>query len=116
MSLRSLILIFNRFARKIRGALGCRPNPPEGDSPSDSLLRFAAADVVLRLKHIFQRKPVSIAECFAFCSETTFFIKGDTLGALPQTPAGNKVPCTLSSLRGGFKRLIPLLSHAIAES
>ena len=22
--------------------LGCRPNPPEGDSPSDSLLRFAA--------------------------------------------------------------------------
>ena len=42
--------------------------------------------------------------------------RGGTLGALPQTPAGNKVPCTLSSLRGGFKRLIPLLSHAIAES
>ena len=47
-----------------------------GDSPSDSLLRFAAVDVVLRLKHIFQREPVSIAECFAFCSETTFFVKG----------------------------------------
>ena len=29
----------------------------------------------------------------------------DPLGALPQTPAGNVVPCTLSSLRAGFNRV-----------
>ena len=29
----------------------------------------------------------------------------DPLGALPQTPAGNVVPCTLSSLRAGFNPL-----------
>ena len=28
-----------------------------------------------------------------------------TIGALPQAPAGNNVPCTLSSLRGGLKWL-----------
>ena len=28
-----------------------------------------------------------------------------TIGALPQAPAGNIVPCTLSSLRGGLKWL-----------
>ena len=29
---------------------------------------------------------------------------GRTIGALPQAPAGNLVPCTLSPLRGGFNR------------
>ena len=42
-TLRSLILAFMCFAILGTGVtLGCRPNPPEGDSPSDSLLRFAA--------------------------------------------------------------------------
>ena len=42
-TLRSLILAFMRFAIWGTGVtLGCRPNPPEGDSPSDSHLRFAA--------------------------------------------------------------------------
>ena len=43
-TLRSLILAFMCFAIWGTGVtLGCRPNPPEGDSPSDSLLRFAVA-------------------------------------------------------------------------
>ena len=43
VTLRSLILASICFAIWGTGVtLGCRPNPPEGDSPSDSLLRFAA--------------------------------------------------------------------------
>ena len=58
---------------------------------------------------LFLLEPVSIAECSAFCAETTFsfFKMGVTLGcrpnllgASPQTPARNFVPCTLSPLRG----------------
>ena len=45
-TLRSLILALGRFALGENGVtgvtLGCRPNPPEGVTPSDSLLRFAA--------------------------------------------------------------------------
>ena len=40
VSLRSLILALGRFAMGV--TLGCRPNLPEGVTPSDSLLRFAA--------------------------------------------------------------------------
>ena len=46
-TLRSLILALGRFALGENGGtgvtLGCRPNPPEGVTPSDSRLRFAAA-------------------------------------------------------------------------
>ena len=56
---------------------------------------------------LFRLKPVSIAECSAFCSETTspFFEMG-LRWAAAQTPAGNIVPCTLSPLRGEVKQEI----------
>ena len=70
---------------------------PEGRCPSDSLLRFAA---VLRvgsmlmgwLMRVFRFEPVSIAECFAFCSETaSLLFFGVTLGCRPN-PLGDIVP------------------------
>ena len=35
------------------------------------------------------------------------------LGALPQTLAGNFVPCTLSSLRGGLNTLFGVQAYAV---
>ena len=50
---------------------------------------------------LFRLEPVSIAECSAFCSETTSLFKWGYVGLPPNvTPAGNIVPCTLSPLRG----------------
>ena len=48
----------------------------------------------------FRFEPVSIAECSAFCAETTSLFKWGYVGLPPNvTPAGNFVPCTLSPLR-----------------
>ena len=62
----------------------------------------------------FRIEPVSIAECFAFCSETTFsFFKWSYIGLPPKpawgftpNPGRNTVPCTLSPLRGEVKQEI----------
>ena len=43
----------------------------------------------------------------------TLGCRPNLLGALPQTPARNFVPCTLSSLRGGFKQLN---SHGLSRN
>ena len=57
------------------------------------------------LRYFFRFEPVSIAECFAFCSETTFFKMGLRWAAV-QAPAGNTVPCALSPLRVEVRREI----------
>ena len=68
--------------------------------PPKPLLRFAAVltmDSMLRgwLMQVFRFEPVSIAECFAFCSETTFLLffweGGGTLGCRPNL-LGDIVP------------------------
>ena len=52
----------------------------------------------------FRLEPVSIAECSAFCAETTFlFLKWGYVG-LPPKPAWGHCPQTPSSLRGGFNK------------
>ena len=48
-------------------------------------------------------KPVSIAECKAFCSETTFFRGGGTFGALPQAPLRGLSPQTPFSASRRFE-------------
>ena len=65
-----------------------------------SLRSLTAAGLgVLRCS--FRFESVSIAECFAFCSETTSpFFEIGLRWAAAQPPAGNIVPCTLSPLRG----------------
>ena len=86
--------------------MGCRPNLL-GDIVPKPLLRFAAVLTVgsmLRgwLMRVFRFEPVSIAECFAFCSETTSLLflgvmlgcRPDLLGALPQTPLRGLPPQT----------------------
>ena len=50
------------------------------------------------------KKPVPIVECFAFCSGTTFFRWGVTLGLQPQTLPEGIIPSdSLLPLRGEFK-------------
>ena len=59
-----------------------------GISSPNPISASRRGDEVLRLKPMFQREPVSIAECFAFCSETTFFMKGLRLGLCPKPQQG----------------------------
>ena len=77
--------------------LGCCPNLL-GDIVPKPLLRFAAVltvDSMLMgwLMRVFRFKPVSIAECFAFCSETTSLLFFWGYVGLPPKPAwGDIVP------------------------
>ena len=47
---------------------------------------------------LFRLEPVSIAECFAFCAETTFSFKWDYVG-LPPKPAWGFTPNPSKELR-----------------
>ena len=64
------------------------PKPAWGFHPQTPFSASRRVDEILRLKPMFQREPVSIAECFAFCSETTFFVKGLRLGLCPKPQQG----------------------------
>ena len=108
VSLRSLILVFYRFTiwgtRELRW--GCRPKPCLREIPPQTPFyasrRFKAAFT----ESGFASLPDS---CFFIASRFGERVGYDgvaphtLLGALPQTPARNFVPCTLSSLRGGVK-------------
>ena len=100
VSLRFLILAFLRFAIDETGGYDgvVTPNPAWGHCLQTSSSLRGGFNKGLRMgfreqKRLFRIEPVSIAECFAFCAETTFFLIGDILGyrpdlfgALPQTP------------------------------
>ena len=112
-------------------ARGFAPTPTEGASLSDSLLRFAAVLTVSSmlmgwLMRVFRFEPISIAECFAFCSETAslLFFWGVTLGCCPNL-LGDIVPKPLlrfaavltvdSMLMGWLMRVFRFKPVSIAE-
>ena len=75
------------FNRKICG------NPPSGFASLPDYYLFAGFCL------LFPLEPVSIAECFAFCAETTFlFLKWGYVGLLPK-PAWGFTPNPSKELR-----------------
>ena len=74
------------FNRKI-----CR-NPPSGFAPLPDCGWFGRSDMLFRFE------PVSIAECSAFCSETTSLFKWGYVG-LPPKPAWGFTPNPGKELR-----------------
>ena len=96
----SLLFFWGYVGLPPKPAWGHRPQTP---SPLRAVLTMGSM-LMGWLMRFFRFEPVSIAECFAFCSETTSLLFFWGYVGLPPKPAWGHCPQNPSSLRGGFNK------------